>query len=104
MNPSLKRLLYKSLLNRRFKTSFGKYSSHITAENELSISAIEKVLPSYAAEKKYVDGRIIIRDNFDRLLNKHPEIFIFGGRHGIDWWGKSRVGRASKKIWRLQGC
>ena len=27
---------------------------------------------------KKVDARIILRDNFDQLLNKHPEVVIFG--------------------------
>src|SRR5690606_2341232 len=37
-----------------------------------------EVKPTYNNESDLVDARIIIRDNFDALLKKYPEILIFG--------------------------
>lgn len=36
------------------------------------------MLPSYANDAEDVDGRVIIRDNFDAIFTKHPEALIFG--------------------------
>lgn len=55
-----------------------KYSSHLMSETELAATNINKVVPTYAEEKQFVDARIIMRDNFEALLKKHPEVLIFG--------------------------
>jgi len=39
---------------------------------------IAEVKAQYDANAKEEDGRVILRDNFDRLLEKYPEILIFG--------------------------
>ena len=36
------------------------------------------MLPVFDATSKMVDGRIILRDNFDKILSKNPEVLIFG--------------------------
>ena len=38
--------------------------------------------PEYDTEAKKVDGRIVLRDNFDQLLQQHPEVIIFGEDSG----------------------
>ncbi|UII79408.1 thiamine pyrophosphate-dependent enzyme [Flagellimonas sp. CMM7] len=59
-------------------TSQPKYSSHLY--NELSNKAInvEALEPSYANDDEQVDGRVILRDNFDVLFEKYPEALVFG--------------------------
>jgi len=54
-----------------------RYSSHLHSESEDSPLNIDSV-PAEYAETKSVDGREILRDNFDALLEKYPEIIIFG--------------------------
>ena len=54
------------------------YSTHLVSEIENSVAKIEEVKPVYNEEKKLVDARIIMRDNFDALLQKYPEFLIFG--------------------------
>ncbi len=72
----------KSLLQNFIKdlleTTYEKYSTHLTSETEFSPNNVNKVTPKYGGEEKLVDARIIMRDNFDALLKKHPEILIFG--------------------------
>ena len=55
-----------------------KYSTDLYSISIDSLSSIPKVLPMYSDEEKFVDGRIIIRDNFDKLLENNSKIFIFG--------------------------
>ncbi len=55
-----------------------KYSTDLYSISIESVSSIPKVLPIYSDEEKFVDGRIIIRDNFDKLLENNSKIFIFG--------------------------
>ena len=60
-----------------------KYSSRLTSETAQSVLKISPEQPRYAEETKLVDGRIIMRDNFEVLLNKHPELLIFGEDAGF---------------------
>ncbi|WP_440122389.1 alpha-ketoacid dehydrogenase subunit alpha/beta [Tenacibaculum sp. Ill] len=55
-----------------------KYSAHLLSETELATENIAAEAPTYAEEKNIVDARIIMRDNFDAILAKHPEVLIFG--------------------------
>ena len=59
-----------------------KYSSHLTSETTKAIVNISEKLVNYGSEKKLVDGRIIMRENFDAILNNYPEVLIFGEDSG----------------------
>jgi len=60
------------------ETAFDKYSSHLTNSTEKSVLKIAEIHPTYSQEKNSVDGRIVMRDNFDAILEKHPQLLIFG--------------------------
>lgn len=72
----------KTVLKNFIKASIDKaavkYSAHLLSETELATKNIAAEAPTYAAEKNIVDARIIMRDNFDAILAKHPEVLIFG--------------------------
>ncbi|MGC1631549.1 MAG: transketolase C-terminal domain-containing protein, partial [Gelidibacter sp.] len=55
-----------------------KYSSHLFSQSKKSALYIKEVLPTYDASAEDVDGRLVLRDNFDVIFNKHPEALIFG--------------------------
>ncbi|MFC2110352.1 thiamine pyrophosphate-dependent enzyme [Bacteroidota bacterium] len=59
-----------------------KYSSKLINDTGNGVSTIKEIKPTYSADKKIVDARIIIRDNFDALLEKHGNLFIFGEDSG----------------------
>ena len=79
-----------------------KYSTHLYSISIGDLSKNEPIQPIYK-ESNEVDGRIIIRDNFDELLKNHDNLFIFGedvgkigdvnqGLEGLQKkYGKSRV-------------
>ena len=58
------------------------YSSHLYNEGENAATKIKEVLPQYQQEPELVDGRIILRDNFDQLFENYPELLIFGEDSG----------------------
>ncbi|WP_299061591.1 thiamine pyrophosphate-dependent enzyme [uncultured Polaribacter sp.] len=60
-----------------------KFSSRLHSESEFNAIAISEKKPAYAKNKTLVDARIIMRDNFDALLKKYPEVVIFGEDAGL---------------------
>lgn len=58
-----------------------RYSSHILSQSNQQTSHITPVSPVYN-EEKLVDGRELLRKNFDYILNKYPETLIFGEDSG----------------------
>ena len=65
-------------INNYFDVNQPKYSSHLYSESEHNAIAIEAVEPTYDDNAEFVDGRVIIRDNFDAIFNNYPEALIFG--------------------------
>jgi len=65
-------------INSYIENNQPKYSSHLYSESKQNALSIKEVAPTYDENSKNVDGRIIIRDNFDALFNKYPEVLIFG--------------------------
>lgn len=57
------------------------YSSHLFSQSANNYSTINEVKPIYSNEE-LVDGRIVLRDNFDALFSKYPELLIFGEDSG----------------------
>lgn len=56
-----------------------KFSSNLHSESDQNVFSVKKVLPEYAENAKPdLDGRMILRDNFDALFSKYPETLIFG--------------------------
>ena len=55
-----------------------KYSSHLFNELPTKVTGIEEIVPKYEDQPEQVDGRIILRDNFDRLFEKYPNSLVFG--------------------------
>ena len=54
------------------------YSSHLYSESTYNPKNIKTVSPVYDINEDYVDGRIILRDNFDKILEKYENVIIFG--------------------------
>ncbi|MEM9051571.1 MAG: thiamine pyrophosphate-dependent enzyme [Bacteroidota bacterium] len=57
--------------------NYGRYSSHLYSESSHSPQKIDEVKPAYDSEE-VADGRIILRDNFEILFNRYPELLTFG--------------------------
>ncbi|AWX46235.1 Transketolase [Flagellimonas maritima] len=59
-------------------TAQPKYSSHLYNELDENVLNVKPNLPTYSDDTDLVDGRIILRDNFDALFAKYPQALIFG--------------------------
>lgn len=55
-----------------------RYSSFLHSQSDQAATNISTVAPEYANEINLEDGRIILRENFNKLLENHPEMLIFG--------------------------
>ncbi len=55
-----------------------KFSNNLYSELPTKATNIKAILPKYEAESEMVDGRIILRENFDKLFSQYPEALIFG--------------------------
>mgnify|MGYP000394657981 CR=1 FL=1 len=80
-----------------------KYSSFVYNESSTGVTHIEEVLPTYDTDAPIVDGRLVLRDNFDTIFANNPDVLIFGedvgkigdvnqGLEGLqDKYGETRV-------------
>jgi len=83
-NNGVNELLENWLLHS-FKKYTETYSSHLYSESTQSIRADQNDSINTNLvfnEDTEVDGRIILRDNFDVLLKNYPELLIFGEDSG----------------------
>ncbi|MFL2600706.1 MAG: thiamine pyrophosphate-dependent enzyme [Flavobacteriaceae bacterium] len=55
-----------------------KISSNLYCLSEKDLEKINNIQPTFKKESIMVDGRIIIRDNFDALFKKYDSLIIFG--------------------------
>lgn len=76
----------RSLLINWIKESklvnYDRYSSYLHSESNLKVLNIKSVNAEYSGETKQVDGRELLRENFDAILAKYPEVLIFGEDSG----------------------
>lgn len=58
-----------------------RYGSHLYSQ---SLQQVKNILPNAIlySEDKQLDGREILRENFDAILKKYPEVMIFGEDSG----------------------
>lgn len=57
-----------------------KYSSHLVVEQTTELP--QKVKPEFTEDSPMVDGRIVLRDNFEKLFAQHPNLVTFGEDSG----------------------
>ena len=55
-----------------------KFSSHLYSESKENVYSVKEVLPKFDENSVEVDARMILRDNFDCLFTKFPELLVFG--------------------------
>jgi pyruvate/2-oxoglutarate/acetoin dehydrogenase E1 component len=59
-----------------------RYNSHLYSETPKSPLNVDEIKPEYEEKPKRVDGRMVIRENFDKLFEKHPNTLVFGEDSG----------------------
>ena len=54
------------------------YSSFLYNEYPNNFSNVKNIKPKFDNDSSMIDGRIILKNNFDSLLTKYPNLIIFG--------------------------
>lgn len=54
------------------------YSSHLYSQSVWKATSVQEIKPIYSEISPEVDGRVVVRDNFDKIFEKYPETLIFG--------------------------
>ena len=75
---SIEKTQLQNWISRYFKEEQPKFSSHLYSQSDKRVAQIKEILPTYNENTELVDGRIIIKDNFDALFSEHKDVFIFG--------------------------
>lgn len=76
-NSSSKQEL-KQWFDARMNIENDVYSSHLHSESQWNALNVEKVEPVYADEPQMEDGRVVVRDNFDKIFEQNANVLIFG--------------------------
>ncbi|WP_350288421.1 thiamine pyrophosphate-dependent enzyme [uncultured Croceitalea sp.] len=72
------------------------FSSHLYSEQADNATTVQKIAPIYDGNTEQVDGRVILRDNFDKLFEKYPNALVFGEDTG-------NIGDVNQGLEGLQG-
>ena len=67
-----------SWIEQEIEVNKSRYSSHLYSESQYNIPSIIPVEPTYDEDPVMEDGRIILRENYRKLFERHPEALIFG--------------------------
>ncbi|PSG88522.1 alpha-ketoacid dehydrogenase subunit alpha/beta [Aurantibacter aestuarii] len=65
-------------INSYFSKIQPEYSSELYNETETNVTSVKEVLPEFNEDSEMVDGRVVIRENFDAIFSKYPETLVFG--------------------------
>jgi 2-oxoisovalerate dehydrogenase E1 component len=75
--------------------NYDRFSSYLWSQSALNAQHIKAVPAIYEKEFKLIDGREVLRENFDHILSTYPEVVIFGEDSG-------RIGGVNQGLEGLQ--
>jgi len=64
--------------NEVFEIEKDNYSSHLYSQSQWKAENVMEVKPVFSENSEEVDGRVVIRNNFDKIFEKYPETLVFG--------------------------
>jgi len=64
--------------NEVFEIEKDNYSSHLYSQSQWKAENVKEVKPVFSENSEEVDGRVVIRNNFDKIFEKYPETLVFG--------------------------
>jgi 2-oxoisovalerate dehydrogenase E1 component len=65
-------------LEKAKQENYQRYSGNLYSESAKSAMKIDPIEPVFSENSGMEDGRIILRENFRKLFEKHPEALVFG--------------------------
>jgi pyruvate/2-oxoglutarate/acetoin dehydrogenase E1 component/TPP-dependent pyruvate/acetoin dehydrogenase alpha subunit len=64
--------------NEVFEIEKDNYSSHLYSQSQWKAENVKEVKPVFSENSEEVDGRVVVRNNFDKIFEKYPETLVFG--------------------------
>ena len=61
-----------------YKIEKQNYSSHLYSQSQWKATNVKEVAPIFSEASQEVDGRVVVRNNFDKIFEKYPETLVFG--------------------------
>lgn len=65
-------------LDEIYSVEKDNYSSHLYSQSRLKATNVTEIQPVYSESSEMVDGRVVVRNNFDKIFEKYPETLVFG--------------------------
>lgn len=78
LNDSKSVIFFKNWIKKKLKEEQNNYSSNLYSNSIYSFKNKTIIFPLYDNNPEKVDGRIILKENFDKLLSLHSDLIIFG--------------------------
>jgi pyruvate/2-oxoglutarate/acetoin dehydrogenase E1 component len=75
-SPSKKSL--QEWIQQALEANFERYSSVLYSASAHAATKVSGIAPEYSGDSNMEDGRIILRENYRKLLEKYPEVLVFG--------------------------
>lgn len=75
---SAERNVLKSKYEEILKIEKDNYSSHLYSESQWKATNIKEIKPIFSDSSEEVDGRVVVRNNFDKIFEKYPQSLVFG--------------------------
>jgi 2-oxoisovalerate dehydrogenase E1 component len=76
-NSETKKNLVQWLKNAN-NENFDRYNANLHSQSSQNVLNIDAVSINYNADPKLVDGREVLKENFESILANYPEVVIFG--------------------------
>ncbi|MCW4452511.1 thiamine pyrophosphate-dependent enzyme [Kaistella sp. BT6-1-3] len=72
----------RDALQQKYQEMFAvekdNYSSHLYSQSEWKSTNVKEISPVFSETSETVDGRVVVRNNFDKIFSKYPETLVFG--------------------------
>ncbi len=70
-------------IKKQLELNYERYSSNLYSESNWSALKVNSSVPTYDSNAELVDGRIILKETFDKHLTENPLFMIFGEDSGF---------------------
>lgn len=64
--------------NEIFEKEKDNYSSHLYSQSQWKAENVKEIKPVFSDSSEEVDGRVVVRNNFDKIFEKYPQTLVFG--------------------------
>ena len=78
LNQTAERQDLQTKYGEIFAVEKDNYSSHLYSQSEWKTTNVKEIAPVFSDASEMVDGRVVVRNNFDKIFEKYPETLIFG--------------------------